>query len=421
MPTYLTPGVYVEEVPSASKPIEGVGTSIAAFVGLAPDGPINTPMRVSSWPQFTRLYTDPAQPDAGPYVSGGYLAHAVHGFFQNGGSTCWIVRVGKGQNGAGTGQSERKPVTLSDGVAALADIGSISIVCVPDIAASSEELADVSSDEVVHALRVACEAVGNRVAILDAPPDLSPEDLLEWRANVAGDESESVALYYPWLEVVDPLSDQPILVPPSGHVAGVWARTASTWGVHRAPADAMVLGVSSLSFEVGDEDQERLDRAGVNTIRAFSLRGIRVWGARTLSSDPEWRYVNVRRTFIYLAESLEKGTQWAVFEPNDEELWSRLRSSISAFLTRAWSEGALCGASPEDAFYVKCDEETNPPEVVEAGQVVVEVGIAPLRPAEFVVFDIRQITARAFAADIRDASTKARWPTTVRRPVRARS
>jgi len=418
MPTYLTPGVYVEEIPSSSKPIEGVGTSVAAFVGLAPGGPINTPMRVSSWPQFERLYTEPAEPDAGPYVSDGYLAHAVYGFFQNGGSNCWVVRIGSGTR---ADQSERKPVALSEGLAALADIRSISIVCAPDISASSDELADASPDEFVHTLVEHCEAAGNRVAILDPPTALSPDDLLDWRTNVAGDDSASATLYYPWIEVMDPLSEQPMLVPPSGHVAGVWARTANTWGAHRAPSDATVLGARRVAFEVGDEDQEHLDGAGVNTIRASSARGIRVWGARTLSSDPEWRYLNVRRAFTYIAESIEKGTRWAVFQPSDEELWSQLRSSISTFLTRAWSEGALCGASPDEAFYVKCDAETNPPDVIEAGRVVVEIGVAPLRPAEFVVFEIRQFTAGASEADLREASPKPGWPSTVRRGVRAGS
>jgi phage tail sheath protein FI len=156
-----------------------------------------------------------------------------------------------------------------------------------------------------------------------------------------------------------------------------------------------VLGVIGLAFNTTHSEQGSLNSSGINCIRAFPGRGIRVWGARTLSSDPEWRYLNVRRLFNYVSESIVEGTQWAVFEPNDERLWTRLRMSSTNFLTRTWRDGALFGASPEQAFFVKCDAETNPPDVVEAGQVVVEIGIAPVKPAEFVVFRISQFTAGA--------------------------
>jgi hypothetical protein len=194
---------------------------------------------------------------------------------------------------------------------------------------------------------------------------------------------------------MDPLTNQPIYVPRCGHVAGVWARTDNTRGVHKAPANEVVLGVTGLSFQITHDEQGGLNKEGINCIRAFSGRGIRVWGARTLSSDPEWRYLSVRRLFNFIAESIMEGTQWAVFEPNDERLWSSLRISSSNFLTRVWRDGALFGSTPEQAFYVKCDGETNPPDVIEAGQVVVEIGIAPVKPAEFVVFRISQFTAGA--------------------------
>jgi hypothetical protein len=185
------------------------------------------------------------------------------------------------------------------------------------------------------------------------------------------------------------------MVPPSGHVAGVWARTDGSRGVHKAPANEVVLGANGLGMQVTHEEQGGLNQKGINCIRAFPGRGIRIWGARTLSSDPEWRYLNVRRLFNFICESIIEGTQWAVFEPNDQGLWTRLRISTENFLTRVWRDGALFGGTPTEAFYVKCDSETNPPDVIEAGQVVVEVGIAPVKPAEFVIFKISQFTAGA--------------------------
>jgi hypothetical protein len=192
-----------------------------------------------------------------------------------------------------------------------------------------------------------------------------------------------------------PLSNRPMAIPPSGHVSGVWARTDNNRGVHKAPADASVLDVGELASDIGDDEQGALNEAGVNCIRSFRGRGIQVWGARTLSSDPEWRYLNVRQLFNYVSQSILEGTRWVAFEPNDEELWTKLRCSISDFLTRLWQKGALFGASPEQAFYVKCDQETNSPEVIEAGQVVAEIGIAPVRAADFTVFRIGPFTANA--------------------------
>jgi uncharacterized protein len=509
MPSYLTPGVYVEEVPSQSKPIEGVGTAVAAFVGIAPGGPANQPMRISNWTQFAKLYGDPAQPENGPFMEGGYLAHAVYGYFQNGGGVCWIVRVGvdnagpgkrqaalpaasdktieafratardgvdgdievelvagkpakaEGEDGAeeptftvivtGGGQREEHDgltlkkgrtniatkvnsastlvrieetgteapalgrytltapsapsraltardfegdVARREGMGALAGVDEITMVCVPDLmalaAGDDTKLRDQQGKLIAH-----CEMAGDRMAILDAPADLIPQDIHEWRNKTAGYDSKYATLYWPWLEVMDPLTSRPLMVPPSGHVAGVWARTDNTRGVHKAPANEVVLGVNGLAFQITHEEQGALNQSGINCIRSFPGRGIRIWGARTLSSDPEWRYLNVRRLFNYLSESILEGTQWAVFEPNDERLWIRLRIAVGSFLTRTWREGALFGATPEEAFYVKCDAETNPTDVIDAGQVIVEVGIAPVKPAEFVIFRISQYSAGA--------------------------
>jgi phage tail sheath protein FI len=230
------------------------------------------------------------------------------------------------------------------------------------------------------------------MTILDAPRGLLPQDVLEWRNNIAGYDSKTAALYYPWIEVTDPLTKRPMMMPPSGHLAGLWSRVDSTRGVHKAPANEPLLGVNGLDFLVTQGEQGELNRVGINCIRAFPGRGIRVWGARTLSSDPEWRYINVRRLFNFISESIMSGTQWSVFEPNDPALWSKLTINIWSFLNRVYRSGALFGANASEAFYVKCDAETNPPEVIEAGQVVCEIGISPVKPAEFVVFRLSQFT-----------------------------
>jgi uncharacterized protein len=417
MPTYLTPGVYVEEVPSSNKPIEGVGTAVAAFVGLAPGGPVNRPIRISTWNQFAKVYADPQKRENGPFMRGAYLAHAVHGFFANGGRVCWVARVKQ------EGRAARPDEVLRNGLGSLAEVDAITMISVPDLITLDRRTGDAPGRTLHGTLINECEASGARIAILDAPPDLPPHEIAEWRKSIPGSDSRSATLYYPWIEVMDPVSKRRRTVPPSGHVAGVWSRTASTAGIHRAPTDGAVLGARGLAFEVNEHEQQVLGEAGVNAIRSFPGRGIRVWGARTLSSDPEWRYVNVRRLFLYVQESIEKGTRWAMFEPNDEELWAQLRVSISNFLTRIWEDGGLFGSSPEDAFYVKCDEETNPPDIVEAGQVVVEVGIAPAKPddaeearrGKFVVFRVSHPTAAASEID-GYRKTRAAVPETTKAP-----
>ena len=236
-----------------------------------------------------------------------------------------------------------------------------------------------------------CELVRYSFAILDAPPALTPQEVKEWRLEVNYDSTRA-ALYYPWIEIADMTGNpgRTRLVPPSGHMAGVYARVDGTRGVHKAPANEIVRTALGLGMKVTKGEQDLLNPLGVNCIRSFPGRGLRVWGARTLSSDPSWKYINVRRLFNMIEESIERSTQWVVFEPNDSRLWGRVRRDVKAFLTTVWRTGVLFGTSPEAAFYVKCDEETNPPEARDLGQMVVEIGIAPTKPAEFVVFRIGQ-------------------------------
>jgi phage tail sheath protein FI len=237
--------------------------------------------------------------------------------------------------------------------------------------------------------------MGDRVAILDAPPGLNAQQVKEWRVDLAGYDSKYASLYWPWVKVFDPLSGQAQHIPPSGHMAGIWARSDDTRGVHKAPANEVVRGAISLELNLTKGEHDQLNPSGINCIRAFPGRGIRVWGARTLSSDPAWRYLNVRRLFNFVEESNFEGTQWVVFEPNDMRLWGRVKRTINAFLLRVWRDGALFGATADQAFYVKCDAENNPPETRDAGQLVVDIGIAPVKPAEFVVFRIAQFSGGA--------------------------
>jgi len=237
-----------------------------------------------------------------------------------------------------------------------------------------------------------CELMGDRMAILDPPPGYGPQQVKEWRTEKSNYDSKFAALYYPWIEVFDPLTGRKATMPPSGHMAGIWARNDEARGVHKAPANEVVRGAIGLATQLTKGEHDQLNPVGVNCIRAFPGRGIRVWGARTLSSEAEWRYLNVRRLFNYLEESILNGTQWVVFEPNDDALWARIRRTISAFLVNEWRKGALFGLTPDEAFYVKCDRETNPAEGIDAGQVVCEVGVAPVKPAEFVIFRLAQFS-----------------------------
>jgi hypothetical protein len=237
-----------------------------------------------------------------------------------------------------------------------------------------------------------CEMMGDRVAILDAPPDMTPQEVHKWRMDTAGYDSSYATLYYPWIQVDDPATGRMVHIPPSGHVAGIWAETDNTRGVHKAPANAVVRGAVGLAYDTTHGEQQVLNPDGVNCIRRFPGGGIKVWGARTLSANPSWKYINVRRLFNMVEKSIERATQWAVFEPNDEFLWARMRRDISAYLSGVWSGGALFGATAGQAFFVKCDDELNPPESREIGRLIMEIGMAPVFPAEFIIIRISQMS-----------------------------
>ncbi|MGE0059392.1 MAG: phage tail sheath family protein [Dehalococcoidia bacterium] len=522
--TYQAPGVYVEEVPGGSRPIEGVGTSVAAFVGFAEKGPLDKPVRVTNWTQYTNTF--------GGFIKNGYMPLSVYGFFANGGGNAWIVRVGgdvvtetatlalPGRAGAaeslritsklpgvegngvtvevteeapppppegseapapdadggrfrirvtapthteeifegltlrrgdarnvvdvinslelgsklitvedlaprGVSVADRQPapntynlnggieqvqalvpadfqgsVAARAGIEGLEALDDVTMVVVPDIMKAYQDgLLDM--DGVISlqkAILAHCANMGDRVAILDTPPNMNPTEVDDWKMKTANLFSEDGygALYYPWIKVDDPATRSTSFVPPSGHIAGVWSRSDDRRGVHKAPANEELLGALDLQTHLTQAELGGLNVHSINCVRAFPGRGIRVWGARTLAeASSEWRYINVRRLFNYLKESIDLGTQWVVFEPNDDGLWARVRRDITAFLTRTWGGGALFGTTAEEAFYVKCDRETNPPEIIDAGMMVCEIGLAPVKPAEFVIFHIRQITPGA--------------------------
>lgn len=269
----------------------------------------------------------------------------------------------------------------------------VTMLCIPDLMALYQ--ADAMPLDGIKAVQLAmiahCEKMKDRFAILDCPPGLNPQQMKAWRTEGAGYDTKYGAVYYPWIRIANPWGNgASVLVPPSGHMAGIYARSDTERGVHKAPANEVIRGVMGLEMQITKSEQDILNPIGVNCIRAFPGRGIRVWGARTLSSDASWRYINVRRLFNFVEKSIEMGTQWIVFEPNDADLWARIRRDITAFLTNVWRTGALFGASPAEAFYVKCDAETNPPAVRDVGQVIIEIGMAPVKPAEFVIFRISQ-------------------------------
>jgi phage tail sheath protein FI len=300
------------------------------------------------------------------------------------------------------GEVKTRAITLKDyqgsavdrsGLGGLETLDDVTMICVPDLMSSFQagEIDQKGVQAVQQAIIDYCENVRYCFAILDAPPGLMPQEVKDWRMTVNYDTTRA-ALYYPWIEIADMTgaNGRTRMVPPSGHMAGIYARTDNTRGVHKAPANEVVRTVLGLEVQVTKGEHDTLNPVGINVIRSFPGRGIRVWGARTLSSDASWRYINVRRLFNMIEESIERGTQWVVFEPNDSALWSRIRRDVRAFLKLVWRSGALFGSTPDEAFYVKCDAETNPPEVRDVGQLIVEIGIAPVKPAEFVIFRVSQ-------------------------------
>jgi len=357
------PGVYLEEITPAG-PIAGAGTSVAAFIGrvakLDPKD-LTTAVPVTNWTAYTGRF--------GEYDPATMLPFAVRGFFENGGTLAYVVPVA----------DLTKPKEVDDALGALTRRPDVSIVCAPGVVD-----AGVQGKVLTH-----CTALGDRFAVLDGARDDKPLEAtgaLQTQRSALTSENGFGALYWPWISVPDPTGKpQPVTVPPSGHVAGVMARVDNTVGVHKAPANEVVRGAVDLEWSLNDTEHGTLNALNINVIRRFPGGPPLVWGARTLTAGTPWRHVNVRRLVSFIEDSLTVGLRWAVFAPNNTALWKGLERTITEFLTRVWEAGALFGASAGEAFYVLINDELNPPAVRNLGQVVVEIGLAPTRPAEWVV------------------------------------
>ncbi|GAB3374157.1 hypothetical protein GCM10027431_26540 [Lysobacter rhizosphaerae] len=520
MPEYLSPGVYIEEIERGPRPIEGVPTSTAAFIGETERGPTR-PRLISSYVEYKRWFGDVFDRDQ-------YMPYATNGFFENGGRRLFVCRivgadatvasaevgnliikaVGAGswgervfvkiESGSTEGRlddgndgtkvkigfrlrlaywttkpkdpfdpfkdenrkKKPRPVLTEDfndltlqpdssdyfekrlsGNSALVSIElkDTSDLSLPDptdgefLDGGADSLSQLTSTDyvgkpvnpgdepqglealtldpyrevaLVHAPYFApnntdvakavidhCERMRFRFAVLDGEKKVSDLSALDPRTVVA--DSHYAAIYHPWIHISDPKSGAPTLVPPGGYALGVYARTDTERGVYKAPANETVRGAVKLETDINDIQQETLNPRGVNAIRSFPGRGIRIWGARTLSSNGLWKYVSVRRLFIFLERSIYEGTQWVVFEPNDDRLWARVTDTIRLFLRSQWRNGALLGRTEKEAFFITCDRTTMTQDDILNGRLICEIGIAPVRPAEFVVFRIFQHTAEA--------------------------
>jgi phage tail sheath protein FI len=381
---YKSPGVEREDV--FLKPQMRLQTGIPGFVGFAETAKTapkvikpNDPFPLRRKQELTDNFSCRAD---------GFLGDAVGAFFDNGGERCYVVRT--------TGSDE---AALTAGIDALARAADLDLVAVPDAmmltSAGANRQLDRDAIQRVQGHAVAhCAAQGDRLAILDALPSSDVDALLLQRDAILLGQHEpvSAALYHPWLRTLEGR-----LVPPSGAITGIFARIDARTGVHKAPANDEVAGVNDLVPDIGTAVQDRLNPEGINCLRAFPGRGIRVWGARTISRDPSWRYVNVRRLVLTLRRWITLNMAWAGFEPNEPGLWMRIERELRGHLTSLWRAGALSGDTPDAAFYVKCDAETNPPETRDLGEVVTEIGIAPNPPAEFIVI---RLTQREGVADL---------------------
>lgn len=388
MPVYETeaPGVYIEEV--ATEPaIAGVSTSITAFFGVVADdvpmppkadetnanatytvAPLNTWVLVTSFADFTQNFgmVDAKNRD---------LALSVKGYFANGGSLAYVVRVESLVFPTDAGKLAAFNAVLQ----ALEANDQVSLIVAPGCLDKPFQ----------EALIAHCDLLKDRFVILDGKRVATVNMAA---IEVATTRSDYAAIYYPWIEVAGLKgADNTNYLPPSGLVAGVFARVDSQRGVHKAPANERIFGALGLEHVTSDSEQKNVNRHGINVIRSFQ-GNIKIWGARTrgVRGDGDIVYINVRRLMIFVAKSIDTGTQWVVFEPNAVPLWMQIKRSVSGFLFQLWKDGALFGIKQEQAFYVVCDETTNPAASRDLGIVTTEIGIAPVRPAEFVVFRIAQ-------------------------------
>jgi uncharacterized protein len=517
MPEYLHPGVYIEEIERGPRPIEGVATSTAAFLGETERGPTR-PRMVTSDTEYRRWFGGVFGPEK-------YMPYAVNGFFDNGGKRVFVCRIVTSPAATATGAfgdlqvnavgpggwgnrvfaqvkesstrvpdpnnpgssipvgfrlqtaywsslpsgftafdpfdpqnntKQPRPALVEDfddlsfdetssdyfdkrvnGNSALVEIElttpagqtpNVPATPLTQLSNGSDtpalpSAADYKGENLVADLRTGlsalllddfrevslvyepgvtdkppladlishCENQKFRFAVIDCARNQGDASQVDPRTNLQ--ETQYAAFYYPWIQIADPQTSASKLVPPGGHVLGIYARTDVERDVFKAPANEVVRGALDLEYNVDERLQDMLNPRGVNTIRRFPSRGILLWGARTLSANSLWKYVSVRRLFIFVEASIYQGTQWVVFEPNDERLWARVKDTIRLFLRGQWRAGAMMGTTEEQAFFVTCDRTTMTQDDILNGRLVCEIGIAPVRPAEFVIFRIFQNTA----------------------------
>ncbi len=407
--------MHLEEV--ATEKISAFRTGVPIFVGFVEAREIDDEVEHPRFFWISRL--EHFEQRVARAISNGFLEYAVRGFFENGGERCVVIPLAVSQNELGTAAVEvfenlfRKDRTGRRGF--IEDIEGTDLVCVPDIMIEVIRKSPETALRLQRQVLQYCKDMGDRFAILDAPPigyqvntpsmqvgTDTIETVVEYRQGLV---SAAGALYFPWIRVrplPQPTDDcVSALVPPCGHVAGIYARTDVAAGVHKAPANEVMEGAVDMEMHVAAEEIARLTEVGVNCLRAFPSRGIRVWGARTLSRRPEWRYVNVRRLILTLVRWIRTNMDDLVFEPNGPPLWERVQRRLNSYCYALFQHDAVQGRTPEEAFFVKCDHETNSPGTQEAGLVVSEVGLAPMIPSEFIVVRITQtITGTMFSVPI---------------------
>jgi phage tail sheath protein FI len=351
------PGVYLEDWFNLPRR-ESFSTGVPAILGVMPImHPPRNPVRLSLWSQF-KYHVSEQIPDCN-------LAHAVYGFFQNGGRECYVVVL----------KSETIK-SLQDGLDAISKLNTVDLVCAPDLVNDHDQAFEKQQILMNH-----CEQMGDRFAILDSRRGDDPESASKQWSAIDG---YSGAIYYPWIKVQG-FHGGPVLVSPCGHIAGVYSRTDASRGVHKAPANETLEGVLDLEHPLKHSELAFLNSERVNCLRAWPGRGILVWGARTLSGHDAWMYVNVRRVFLTAIRWIQWHMVDVVFEPNNQTLWSRIEQELTAYFYQLYRAGALKGQSHEEAFYVKCNAETNSLESLDLGEVVTEIGLAPANPFEFVI------------------------------------
>jgi Bacteriophage tail sheath protein len=400
-PDVTYPGVYVEEVPGRPAPIAGVPTSITAFVGRARLGPTDEPVMVAGFADFERLF--------GGLWQESTLGYAVQQYFANGGAKAIVVRV-PGVSADPVAELSGDATAMT-GLHALRKADLFNLLCIPPllVPGASDTAPSVTADVPIAVWAAASRLCKERRAmvIVDAPRSWDTQAAADGVESFSMLERPNATMYFPWISVADPLAGGAVRdFAPSGAVAGVIARIDATRGVWKAPAgaEATLLAVQGLSVngQPGTPTQGdcgRLNTLGVNCLRTLPTVGHVVWGARTLdgaaTQASDWKYVNVRRLLLYIEESIDRGTRWAMFEPNGEPLWERLRSVVTTFLEALFRQGAFQGRTSREAYLVKCDRTTMTQDDIDNGRVVMLVGVAPVKPAEFVIVRIGHLTASA--------------------------